>query len=248
VDAAGTATDAYSLDAFGRYMGGWTNPTQNPYRGACPERSRRGGAWGYITDTPGSGLLQLGNRVYWPEMGRFIQQDPEGDGDNWYAYAESSPLVSVDPEGLWRRGLLSRIGKAVERAVTWPVRAVSNVIMNAVWPEGSRLGSNISPSKVNPGLEDIYATLGRGEGFDAREAAKQCLVVPVVAAGMQVGASFASEAALLEHFERHAPRMRLKTPAAYLEGARGLVQGGPGVETFVRANGDTLFYRWSEPH
>jgi hypothetical protein len=35
-------------------MGGWTNPTQNPYR--------FGGAWGYITDTPGSGLPQPGQR------------------------------------------------------------------------------------------------------------------------------------------------------------------------------------------
>jgi len=32
-------------------------------------------------------------------VGRFIQQDPIGDGTNWYAYAENNPLVWVDPEG-----------------------------------------------------------------------------------------------------------------------------------------------------
>jgi RHS repeat-associated protein len=74
VDESGAATDAYSLDAFGRYMDGWTNQTPNPYR--------FGGAWGYTTDTPGSGLLQLGQRFYWREVGRFIQQDSIGDGMN----------------------------------------------------------------------------------------------------------------------------------------------------------------------
>ena len=92
VDQNGAATDAYSLDAFGRYVDGWANPTPNPYR--------FGAAWGYITDTPGSGLLQLGARTYWPEIGRFIQQDPAKDGINWYTYADNNPLTGIDPEGL----------------------------------------------------------------------------------------------------------------------------------------------------
>ena len=49
-DAGGTATDAYSLDAFGVLMYAWTNPTQNPYR--------FGAAWGYVTDAPSPELLQ----------------------------------------------------------------------------------------------------------------------------------------------------------------------------------------------
>ena len=54
-------------------------------------------AWGYITDP--SGMLQLGARYYWPEVGRFVSQDPIGDGVNWYIYAEDNPLVWVDPTG-----------------------------------------------------------------------------------------------------------------------------------------------------
>ena len=65
----------------------------NPYR--------YGAAWGYVTDTPGSGLLQLGARFYRPEIGRFIQQDPIGEGMNWYAYAGNNPVTRVDPEGLF---------------------------------------------------------------------------------------------------------------------------------------------------
>jgi len=88
-DGAGTATDAYSLDAFGRYMGGWGS-TQNPYR--------FGAAWGYLTDTPGSGLLQLGARFYWAEIGRFIQQD-RLHVPNRYVYGLDSPLRWIDPSG-----------------------------------------------------------------------------------------------------------------------------------------------------
>jgi RHS repeat-associated protein len=56
----------------------------------------------HITDP--SGMLQLGARFYWPQIGRFIQQDPIGHGINWYAYVDSNPVTWVDPEGLvkWR--------------------------------------------------------------------------------------------------------------------------------------------------
>ena len=87
VTSGNTAWDKYELDAFGADRGSWTN-YHNPYR--------FGGAWGYITDTPGSGLLQSGARFYWPELGRFITQDPAGDGMNWYGYCYADPLRYVD--------------------------------------------------------------------------------------------------------------------------------------------------------
>ena len=95
-DQNGTETDRYLLDA-----------------GACPEQSegaaiwatfesvwnfyRYGGAWGYITDTPGAGLIQLGARYYWPAIGRFVQQDPARQGVNWYAYVDDDPVTGTDP-------------------------------------------------------------------------------------------------------------------------------------------------------
>jgi hypothetical protein len=33
-------------------------------------------------------------------VGRFIQQDPAGDGINWYAYAGNNPITEIAPEGL----------------------------------------------------------------------------------------------------------------------------------------------------
>ena len=95
-DQNGTATDAYSLGAFGRYTGGWANPTQNPYR--------FGAAWGYITDP--SGLLQLGARTYSPDLGRFIQQDTEGGfveiGATTPGYwGGGRATVASSPPGAW---------------------------------------------------------------------------------------------------------------------------------------------------
>jgi RHS repeat-associated protein len=40
----------------------------------------------------GSHVQQLGARFYWPELGRFITQDPIGDGMNWYGYWYANPL------------------------------------------------------------------------------------------------------------------------------------------------------------
>jgi RHS repeat-associated protein len=88
LDASGTATDWYELDTFGRQLSS-SGTTPNPYR--------YGAAWGYITDP--CGLLQLGQRFYWPEVGRFVQEDPMRHGVNWYAYLGDNPLVEVDPEG-----------------------------------------------------------------------------------------------------------------------------------------------------
>jgi len=88
VDASGAVTDTYELDTFGRSVSS-TGATPNPYR--------FGGAWGYITDP--SGMLQLGVRYYWPELGRFVSEDPVRDGDNWYAYTANNPVTSIDPTG-----------------------------------------------------------------------------------------------------------------------------------------------------
>ena len=84
------ATDGYNWDAFGTLMsrnGG--NPT--------------GYAWGegsgYQSDND-TGLVLMGHRYYDTRIGRFISQDPVGDGDNWYAYADNDPTDEDDPDGL----------------------------------------------------------------------------------------------------------------------------------------------------
>jgi RHS repeat-associated protein len=90
VDGSGTVTDKNSLDAFGRYLSG-SMPSSIKYQ--------YGAEWGYITDP--SGMLQLGARFYWPEMGRFVQRDPGREYRNDYSYGGNAPLARIDPNGEW---------------------------------------------------------------------------------------------------------------------------------------------------
>ncbi len=60
---------------------------------------RYGGAGGCQTD-PDTGLVLMGHRYYDSRIGRFLTQDPAGDGDNWYAYCGNDPVDNTDPEGL----------------------------------------------------------------------------------------------------------------------------------------------------
>ena len=91
VNTSGTVTDSYHLDAWGHHFSS-TGSTVNPYR--------YGAAWGYITDP--SGMLQLGARFYWPELGRFVQRDPAKEGVNWYSYVGNGPTAGIDATGLGR--------------------------------------------------------------------------------------------------------------------------------------------------
>jgi len=67
--------------------------------GAAWEPFGWAGAAGDQTDAD-TGLVLMGHRLYDSRLGRFISQDPAGDGDNWYAYCDNDPVNSMDPTGL----------------------------------------------------------------------------------------------------------------------------------------------------
>jgi RHS repeat-associated protein len=48
---------------------------------------------------PETGLYYFNQRYYDPSLGRFLTEDPAGQGLNPYAYAGNSPLMYVDPDG-----------------------------------------------------------------------------------------------------------------------------------------------------
>ena len=46
------------------------------------------------------GLYYYKARLYSPDLGRFLSEDPVGfDGVNFYAYVDNSPLIYRDPDG-----------------------------------------------------------------------------------------------------------------------------------------------------
>ena len=85
-----TVTDAVLYDAFGMTVNR-TGTTATPFGFV--------GAGQYQSDAD-SGLQLLGHRMYDPSVGRFISQDPIGNGDNWYTYCENSPIVHTDKKGM----------------------------------------------------------------------------------------------------------------------------------------------------
>ena len=106
--ASDVSTATYT--AFGEILDGSGSPGGDPPSGF--PRYQYAGGYGYesgILSLAGVNtalapitLQHLGWRWYQPDTGRFVQRDPIGifGGMNVYAYAESSPLATVDPSGL----------------------------------------------------------------------------------------------------------------------------------------------------
>ncbi len=85
-DRSGNVVNSYLYDPYGNSLGktetaSIVNPWQ--YEGAFYE--------------PESGIYLMGARYYAPQLGRFLQQDPLGNG---YAYASGDPCNNTDPLGM----------------------------------------------------------------------------------------------------------------------------------------------------
>ena len=52
-------------------------------------------------EDPESGLTYMRARYYEPGTGRFLTEDPSGDGLNWYSYCGNDPVNAVDSSGRW---------------------------------------------------------------------------------------------------------------------------------------------------
>jgi RHS repeat-associated protein len=46
-----------------------------------------------------SGLVYMRSRYYEPGSGRFLIQDPDKQGDNWFVYAADNPVSKIDSTG-----------------------------------------------------------------------------------------------------------------------------------------------------
>ena len=89
-NSAGNVTQLYEYSVYGQVA---ASDADHPNRFMFTGRE-------FDKDT---GLYYYRARYYHPEIGRFLQTDPigYGDGMNWYAYCGNSPVISVDPMGLF---------------------------------------------------------------------------------------------------------------------------------------------------
>jgi RHS repeat-associated protein len=103
-------TSWYVYDGHGNVVGtvnGVTgaytaNPTLDVYgvpRASGTAATKQGycGSLGHVTDD--TGLVYMRARYYDPNVGRFISEDPSGNGVNWYVYANDNPVTNVDKTG-----------------------------------------------------------------------------------------------------------------------------------------------------
>lgn len=96
-DGAGTVTDRYAYDPYGRLLH-HQGPSDQPFAFVGRHGVRREGA---------AGLCQMGARYYHPVAARFLSRDPAwpapGAPLEWnpYAYASANPMQFVDPMGLY---------------------------------------------------------------------------------------------------------------------------------------------------
>ena len=62
--------------------------------------SRHGfvGGLGHYSDDE-TGLVYMRARYYDPNIGRFVSQDPAGDGLNWFTYCANNPVNGIDSDG-----------------------------------------------------------------------------------------------------------------------------------------------------
>ncbi len=90
VDPSGNMTSSDTFDVYGAKRAGGTGTTT----------SRQGfvGSLGHVTDSE-TGLVYMRARYYDPSVGRFISEDPKGNGNNWFVYCNNNSINAVDPSG-----------------------------------------------------------------------------------------------------------------------------------------------------
>lgn len=166
-------------------------------------------------------------------MGRFMGTDRVSGKPNlpssWnrYAFDLNNPVKTVDPDGQF-----------AWEAADW----ISYQQSSKEWVAAFN-AFRASPS-FSTGLTAV-ATFA----YASIDAAAVILPgVPAIAGHIETGTRLISKldfapGKLLSHFEKHGAELGAKNAEEYLRGAQKLAEGGEGVASTVRANGDRLFYK-----
>jgi RHS repeat-associated protein len=150
-----------------------------------------------------SGVITMGQRVYVPEIGRFLQTDPvTGGSANAYDYVNQDPINDEDLAGTWgnwrrqsaaaartaqrviRKGL-GRVWTGIRgraRVTKWTSRVVAGVgrALARIWNYGARKWGNLSSAC----RRSAYITLAGGVSYGLGYVAIQSGIGVVAAPGL----------------------------------------------------------------
>ena len=89
VDPLGNLTSSPKYDVYGAVRAN---------AGTASSKQGFVGGLGHVSDTE-TGLIYMQARYYDPSVGRFVSEDSEYDGMNWFSYAGNNPINRVDRSG-----------------------------------------------------------------------------------------------------------------------------------------------------
>ncbi|MCG9895889.1 MAG: RHS repeat-associated core domain-containing protein [Fimbriimonadaceae bacterium] len=154
---------------------------------------------GHVQDDE-SGLIYMRARYYEPGTGRFISEDPAGDGANWYSYASNQPNIKSDASGKTAHIVMAMVFGAIWGFVSGIAESlsVSNsrekfaIIVGAV--VGGVLGAAVTAagggvflgSAVSSATSIALADMLSGKGFNLIKVLTAAGIGGVMGAAMKV--------------------------------------------------------------
>jgi RHS repeat-associated protein len=109
-----------------------------------------------------TGLYYFNQRYYDPSLGRFLTEDPAGQGLNPYAYAGNSPLMYVDPDGefFWALAMVMFKAAATSAAINATAQLVTTGQVN--W---NSVGQSALSGALSGGLSFGVGEIGQAMGM-----------------------------------------------------------------------------------
>ncbi len=130
---------------------------------------------GEIPTELASGVMDMGARSYVPQLGRFLQPDPQPGGSaNAYSYTHGNPLNEADPSGEWSleetSGGVSAVGTGEGVQLAGGTGIASGAVMPAEVNTQMEEAFWAAPpwDQITAGYEEYeeYEEEGEGEGYE----------------------------------------------------------------------------------
>ncbi len=157
--------------------------------------SKDGSALGLGINGKGLGYYYFGARYYDPELGIFISGDPANQHLNPYSYVGYSPIMYIDPDGLWKIGIGIGIGWDRKHGFSIGLGAAldvnlgfANVNVGAthMWnQDGTQTSSLNAGAGINFGV--ISAQAGIGASYNTKDGYSLGINASAGFAGVGVG-------------------------------------------------------------